>query len=116
MHAQADWRLIGLTVALAGPGAVAAAAQLGAPASLVAALLGEAALGGLVTAVALIVTRGERQSLTSIGLNGILLPVLIGSAILTGVFLWRRDLVIVIIAHVLTDSYGLIVEPLLAAR
>ena len=47
---------------------------------------------------------------------GILLPVIIGSAILTGVFLWRRDLVIVTIAHVLTDSYGLIIEPLLAAQ
>jgi hypothetical protein len=46
---------------------------------------------------------------------GILVPVLIGSAMLTGVFLWQRDLLMVIIAHVVTDSYGLLIEPLLAS-
>jgi membrane protease YdiL (CAAX protease family) len=219
MRTHTLWRLLGLTVAMAGPGLVAGATRaLGEPGSVAMPLAGLAALWGLLALLLVIVTRGERESLASIGLvklrlssvalgialaaalilvmrlvlpllahyglvdlsqgmaevaawpvwlrliavitagvveealwrgyaltrlaamtgntlfgaalsiaafaivhvpfwgPGIIVPVVLGSVISIAVFLWRRDLAIVAVAHALTDGNGLIIEPLLAAR
>ncbi len=47
---------------------------------------------------------------------GAALTTVISGAILTGVYLWQRDLAANVIAHVVTDVVGLIVMPALARR
>jgi membrane protease YdiL (CAAX protease family) len=47
---------------------------------------------------------------------GALLDAFVGGAIFTALYVWRRDVTFLIIAHVATDLYGLAIAPLLAAR
>jgi membrane protease YdiL (CAAX protease family) len=47
---------------------------------------------------------------------GVLVDAFLGGAIFTALYVWRRDVTFLIIAHVAADLYGLVIAPSLAAR
>jgi membrane protease YdiL (CAAX protease family) len=46
---------------------------------------------------------------------GVALTTLVSGGLLTGLYLWRRDIGCLILAHVLTDLWGLVIAPALRA-
>ena len=45
---------------------------------------------------------------------GVALTTLVSGGVFTALYLWRRDIAALILAHVITDLYGLVVAPALA--
>jgi hypothetical protein len=48
--------------------------------------------------------------------TGPALTTLVSGAIATLVYIWRRDVVALIIAHVVTDLYGIVIAPYVATQ
>jgi membrane protease YdiL (CAAX protease family) len=45
---------------------------------------------------------------------GVALTTLVSGGVFTALYIWRRDITALILAHVITDLYGLVVVPALA--
>ena len=69
------------------------------------ALTGRSWLAGLISVTAF---AAAHLPLWGLGLS---LASLLTAALFTGLYLWRRDVVLLIVAHVFTDAYGLVCAP-----
>ncbi|HVN00592.1 MAG TPA: CPBP family intramembrane glutamic endopeptidase [Caulobacteraceae bacterium] len=71
------------------------------------ALTGRAWLAGLISLAAFALAHLPLWSV------GAALSTVVSGGLLTAVYLWRRDIVLLILAHVATDLWGLVVAPAL---